>query len=134
MNQPDIDVQAVDVPRIVAVSRALGAPRFVELLAVLAVRLQGLSAAIDDLPEGAADLALSLHQSRGSAASLGLAGLAILLTDIEARIARPNDPAEMAGVKIAGRTLQAHGRAAARAATHHAAKPLQDHASGMCSR
>jgi hypothetical protein len=134
MDQPSIAVEALDIQRIVAVSTALGTRRFGELLTILSMRLQGLSACIERLPEGAADLVLALHQSRGSAASLGLAGLAITLTDIEAQMAHLPDPAAMACIKIAGRTLHRHGHTAVRTAALHVEEPRPDHASGMCNR
>jgi hypothetical protein len=97
--------------------------------------LQRLSAGIEKLPADAAELTSALHQSRGSAASLGLVGLAIVLTEIEAQIARMlggdgnlPDPTTMAGVRIAGGALHGYWRAASRAAAHHVAAPPQDHA------
>ena len=141
MQQAGIDVAAVDVPRIICVSNALGAPRFAELLTILSVRLQRLSGAIEILPADAAGLIAALHQSRGSCASLGLVGLSVALTDIEAQIARAlggpgplPDPTAMACIKIAGRALHGYWRAAARAASSHVATPAQDQASGMCSK
>ncbi len=141
MQQAGIDVAAVDVPRIICVSNALGAQRFGELLTILSVRLQRLSGAIETLPADAAGLLAALHQSRGSCASLGLVGLSVALTDIEAQIARAMggsdplpDPVTIAGVKIAGRALHGYWRTASRAAASHLATCLQDQASGMCSK
>ena len=126
MQLGSIDVEAIDVERIAAVSEALGVQRFGELMAILGIRLQRLSAGIEKLPECAAELVSALHQSRGSAASLGLVGLTIALTDIEAQIARTisgNGPApeasRMASVRIAGRALHGYWRAAAGAASRH---------------
>ncbi len=139
MHQAGIDVEAVDAERIAIVSNALGRQRFCELLTLLSVRLQCLSAAIDDMPADVAGLIATLHQSRGSAASLGLPGLAAALTDIEARITHLQvcdgtltDLAAIACVKIAGRALPGYGRAASRAASRHMALQDQDHASGIC--
>jgi hypothetical protein len=140
MHQAGIDVEAVDVERIGSVSAALGAQRFGELLDMLSMRLLRLSAAIESLPGDAAGLVSALHQSRGSAASLGLVGLATALTDIEAQISRAlsggaplPDPATMAGVKIAGRALHGYWQAASRAAARHVSRSAPDHASGIRS-
>jgi hypothetical protein len=133
-------VDLVDAERIAAVSESLGARRFEELLDILAVRLQRVSTALETLPADAAGLAFSLHQSRGSAASLGLVGLAAALTDIEAQIAGApsgsapmSNPAALAGLKSAGHALQGAWQAALLAATRHGAKGGQNQASGICS-
>jgi HPt (histidine-containing phosphotransfer) domain-containing protein len=136
-----IDVEAVDAARIATLSNVLGNQRFGELLTILSVRLQRLSAAIEMLPGDASSLVSTLHQSRGSAASLGLVGLAQALTDIEAQIARMlgragplPDPARLARIKIAGRALHGYWSAASRAASRHVSSCAQDHASGICSK
>jgi hypothetical protein len=136
MGQADL----VDAERIAAVSASLGARRFEELLDILSARLQRVSTAIETLPADAAGLVFALHQSRGSAASLGLVGLAAALTDIEAQIARAPrgfapvpDAATLAALKSAGRTLQGAWQGALQAATRHGAKGGRTQASGICS-
>jgi hypothetical protein len=137
MQEPHIDVESVDAERIAAVSKALGARRFGELLALLCMRLQRLAAAIEHLPADAAGLAAGLHQSRGSAASLGLVGLAEAMIHMEAQIARAlggAEPSMMAEIKIAARALHDYGNAASRAASHHVQPVVRDQASGICNR
>jgi hypothetical protein len=136
----------VDIDRISAVAKALGARRCGELLNVLEVRLHGLSAAIEALPANAADIVAALHQSRGSAASLGLVGLSLALTDIEAQVAdllsgSPTlpDACALACIKIEGRALAGYVRAALQAAAGHvrvAGGHTAEHgqASGISSR
>jgi hypothetical protein len=139
MQQAGLDVAAVDAERILCVSRALGAQRFGELLAILSVRLQRLSGAVARLPDDAAGLVAALHQSRGSATSLGLVGLAVVLTDLEAQITGAlggsgpiSDPSTMARIKIAGGALHGYGQTASRAAAHHALPVDQAQTSGIC--
>jgi hypothetical protein len=141
MQLTGIDVEAIDAERIAAVSKALGPQRFVELLTLLSVRLQCVSAAIELLPANARALLSLLHQSRGSAASLGLVGLGVILSEMEAQIARvlgacehAADPTAMACIKIAGRALQGYWSAASRAAACHVPAQGPDHASGTRSK
>ncbi len=80
----DIASDAVDAARIEAVSAAVGPRRLNELMLILEGRVQNLSAAAEVFPEGAEDWLAALHQSRGSAASLGFLALAEGLARMEA--------------------------------------------------
>ena len=138
MQQAGLDVAAVDAHRISCVADALGAHRFGELLVIFSVRLQRLSGAIEMLPADAPRLVAALHQTRGSATSLGLVGMAIVLADLEAQMTRVlggsgrmPDPSAMARIKIAGRALHGYGRTASRAAANHAVPRDHDQTLGI---
>jgi len=73
----------VDAARIEAVSAAVGEQRLQELISILGGRVRKLAAAAEAFPEGAEDWLAALHQSRGSAASLGFLALAEALARME---------------------------------------------------
>jgi hypothetical protein len=84
-------LRAIDPARVAAVAAAVGPPRLRELLLLLGDRVAMLAADADAYPEGAEDFMASLHQSRGSAASLGLVALAEGLGRMEADARRGGD-------------------------------------------
>jgi len=98
----DIASDAIDRARIAAVAAAVGPRRLQELLLVLGGRVESLAAAAREFPESAEAFLAALHQSRGSAASLGLVGLAEALARLEAH-ARQGEDVE--AVRQAGRAL-----------------------------
>jgi HPt (histidine-containing phosphotransfer) domain-containing protein len=69
-----------------SVAVALGAPRLAELLVVFGARIELFVAALVALPGDRASVLATLHQSRGSAASLGFTKLQEVLADIELRL------------------------------------------------
>jgi hypothetical protein len=73
---PDIASDSIDAARIAAVAAAVGRQRLHELMLILAERVQSLAAAAETFPESAEACLAALHQSRGSAASLGFLALA----------------------------------------------------------
>jgi HPt (histidine-containing phosphotransfer) domain-containing protein len=75
-----------------------------ELVLLLGDRVAKLAADAEAYPEDAEDFMAALHQSRGSAASLGLVALAAGLGRMEADARRGEDLGE------AGRALQQHWR------------------------
>jgi len=83
MEDTNIALYAVDAARIEAVSAAIGTQRLQELIRVLAGRVQNLAAAAEVFPEAAEDFLAALHQSRGSASSLGFLTLAEALARME---------------------------------------------------
>jgi hypothetical protein len=72
----DIGSAAVDAARLEEVSAALGRQRLHELILVLAGRVQTLAEGAELFPESAEEFLAGLHQSRGSAASLGFLAVA----------------------------------------------------------
>jgi hypothetical protein len=82
----DIASAALDVARIEAVSAAVGPRRLGELIVILAGRIETLVAAAEMFPAAAEECLHALHQSRGSAASLGFLGLADGLARMEAKL------------------------------------------------
>lgn len=64
----------------------LGISRLAELLDIFEARIELLSAALITLPCDQAGTLAVLHQSRGSAATLGFTGLEQVLADIERRL------------------------------------------------
>ena len=76
----------VDKQLICSAAVTLGISRLAELLVVLEARIERLSAALITLPCDQADIIATLHQSRGSAATLGFTGLEGVLGDIETRL------------------------------------------------
>jgi hypothetical protein len=107
---------AIDPARIAAVAAAVGPRRLHELILVLGDRVESLAAAAEVFPEAAEDCLAALHQSRGSAASLGLVALAEGFARMEAlgRHALRHTEA-VAGVREAGRALRGLWRDAVRA-------------------
>ena len=65
---------------------ALGAARLAELMVILEVRIEWISYALAATPGDRAALLASLHQSRGSAVSLGFSRLNRALADVEQRL------------------------------------------------
>jgi HPt (histidine-containing phosphotransfer) domain-containing protein len=98
----DIESGAIDTARLAAVAAAVGAQRLHELMLVLGQRVESLAASAEVFPEAAEDCLAALHQSRGSAASLGFMALAEGLARMEA-LARQGQDA--AAVREAGRAL-----------------------------
>jgi hypothetical protein len=82
----DIASNAIDAARIKAVSAAVGPLRLGELILILAGRVESLAAAAEMFPEAAEDCLPALHQTRGSAASLGFGLLADGLARMEAQL------------------------------------------------
>jgi len=85
---------------------AVGRQRLQELILVLAGRVQALAEAAERFPESAEECLAGLHQSRGSAASLGFVALAEGFARAEALGRQAAD--ERAGweaVRQAGREL-----------------------------
>ncbi len=72
--------------RIKAVSAAVGPLRLRELSLILAGRVETLVDAAERFPEGAEECLPALHQSRGSAASLGFVALADGCARMEAQL------------------------------------------------
>jgi hypothetical protein len=99
----DIASDAINVARIAAVSAAVGPQRMAELMQILGARVEHLVAAADMFPECAEDCLFALHQSRGSAASLGFLALAEGLARMEA-LGR-QVPCDLAALRRAGRAL-----------------------------
>jgi hypothetical protein len=95
----DIASDAIDAGRLAAVSAAVGRPRLRELFLILGERIEILAAAAEMFPEGGEDFIAALHQSRGSAASLGLVAVADCLARMEACARHGGD------VRDAGRAL-----------------------------
>ncbi len=79
-------IQDLDEARIARLETLLGAERLGGLLGVLAQRLEHLAARACDWPDAADDVRFLVHQSLGSARSLGLAGLAEGLDALEQRL------------------------------------------------
>lgn len=74
----------IDIGRVEALEVTLGAERLCELVLLLRVRLRDAAARASVLaPEAEAGLPGLLHQSRGSAGSLGLAAVSQALSDLE---------------------------------------------------
>jgi len=69
----------------------VGPRRLRELVLLLGERVAKLAADAEAYPEGAEDFMAALHQSRGSAASLGLVALAEGLGRMEARAKQGGD-------------------------------------------
>jgi hypothetical protein len=90
---------AIDSVRVAAVCAAVGPQRLRELVLLLGGRVAQLAAAAALYPDAAEDFMAALHQSRGSAASLGLVALAEGLACVEARAKTSGD------VAAAGRGL-----------------------------
>jgi HPt (histidine-containing phosphotransfer) domain-containing protein len=110
----DIVLDAVDTTRIEAVSAAIGTQRLQELIRVLDGRVQNLARAAVVFPQSSEDFLAALHQSRGSAASLGFLALAEALarmeelgrqTTLQAESAEPDFAAACEAVRQAGRAL-----------------------------
>jgi len=103
---PDIASDAIDAARIATVAAAIGQPRLNELMNILAARVRALAAASEMFPDGAEACLDALHQSRGSAASLGLVALAEALAHMEA-LGRQADAQgrDCAAIRQAGRAL-----------------------------
>jgi HPt (histidine-containing phosphotransfer) domain-containing protein len=99
----DIASESVDAARIAAVSAAVGPRRLRELLLILGARIENLATAAELFPEAAEDCIAALHQSRGSASSLGLVALAEALARMEAYARHGGD---VGAVKEAGRALR----------------------------
>lgn len=76
----------IDKQLFCSVAVALGAPRLAELLGVFGARTELLAAALVTLPGDRASVLAMLHQSRGSAASLGFTKLQEVLAAIELRL------------------------------------------------
>lgn len=76
----------VDAAILRSVTGLLGAPRLAELLGVFEARIAWLGEALAALPDGHAAILASLHQSRGSAVSLGFTGLDRALAEIQQRL------------------------------------------------
>jgi HPt (histidine-containing phosphotransfer) domain-containing protein len=83
----------VDGPLICSASMTLGVSRLAELLVVFEARIERLAAALAALPDNLGDILATLHQSRGSAATLGLTELERVLADIERRLSPGADNA-----------------------------------------
>jgi hypothetical protein len=98
---PEPACEPIDAARIAAVSAALGPQRLHELMLLLGGRVHRLAAAAELFPENAESCLAALHQSRGSAASLGLVALATALDRMEAEAAI----GDVAAVRQAGRAL-----------------------------
>ncbi len=85
-----------------AVAAAVGTRRLQELMLVLGDRVETLAASAEVFPEAAEDFLAALHQSRGSAASLGLVALAESLARLEGFARQGRDAV---AVREAGRAL-----------------------------
>lgn len=72
----------------------VGVSRLADLLTVFEVRIAWLSAALVVLPHNQPRILATLHQSRGSAATLGFATLERVLANIESQLNRLRDNAE----------------------------------------
>jgi HPt (histidine-containing phosphotransfer) domain-containing protein len=106
----DIVSDTIDAARMAAVSAALGPQRLGELMLILGGRVQKLAEAAELLPESAEAWLAALHQSRGSAASLGLVALAAGLARVEAlgrqaNVAEHDREAAWEAVRQVGRAL-----------------------------
>lgn len=77
------DAERVDARLVRSAANALGISRFAELLVIFDARVGWLSTAPVTSPYDIAAIIAVLHQSRGSAASLGFTRLHRVLTDIE---------------------------------------------------
>jgi HPt (histidine-containing phosphotransfer) domain-containing protein len=82
INEPD----TIDGQLLCSVAVTLGVSRLAELLVVFEARIGSLAAALVALPGDRASVLATLHQSRGSAASLGFTKLQRVLADIELRL------------------------------------------------
>lgn len=85
------DPPPVDLARTAALRALLGTDRMMALLDILSARLDAIAAAVSALPFARADVAAIVHQSQGSAGSLGLTKVMHLLQRLEETIAS-NDP------------------------------------------
>jgi HPt (histidine-containing phosphotransfer) domain-containing protein len=99
----DIASESIDLARTAAVAAAVGPQRLRALLLILGARIENLAAAAELFPEAAEDCIAALHQSRGSASSLGLVALAEALARMEAHARHGGD---VVAVREAGRALR----------------------------
>lgn len=80
------DFENVDRQLFYTAATTVGVSRLADLLIVFEVRIAWLSAALVALPSDQPGILATLHQSRGSAATLGFANLERVLANIESQL------------------------------------------------
>ena len=85
------DFENVDRQLFYTAATTVGVSRLADLLIVFEVRIAWLSAALVALPHDQPAILATLHQSRGSAATLGFANLERVLADIESQLNQGQD-------------------------------------------
>ena len=81
----------VDRNLLYAAATTIGVPRLADLLIVFDRRITSLATALIALPHDQPGVIAKLHQSRGSAATLGFVELERVLADIETRLTQEID-------------------------------------------
>lgn len=101
------DVDGIDAEVLRSVAKALGAVRLAELLVIFEARIGWLSTAVAATPGDPSGLLATLHQSRGSAASLGFTRLDRALAGIEQWLkpAAAHDARFTARIDVPGRDV-----------------------------
>lgn len=85
------DLSNVNRQLIRSAAITLGISRLAELLVVFEARIEWLTDALVALPYNHAGILATLHQSRGSAATLGFTALERVLADIEMQLSSGSD-------------------------------------------